>query len=254
MFVSFSGNDCSSISCITDCPLESVTHRDELTPERVHLTRSAFNIFSEQKEFYQSQSNVQLRLCCELKCSDYCVNQLGEIVPDGSEWKNMEDPCLTHFCVEGVVSNHTSMCFGLACGPEHYVKEPDECCPSCDARWASFCPEVDCNDLACQHGFVVDPVRRCDLCQCARRRLETTSTSQPEMPSAATPTRDNSTRTVPFYFYLDPTDGATKNLILGLTITCCVLLVLCLSGIGWYFHKKVYKKVPLLSSWRSTSA
>lgn len=180
--------------------------------------------------------------CCNLKCRKSCISD-GQLYLDGSKWLDLDDACATHICNDGHISTHISMCYGLPCSIEHHIRAPGECCSQCDPNWASFCPEeVDC-DRACQFGFEVDPKRRCDLCRCARKKLETSSTSTTAEPSSV----DDATRTIHYYFYLDPTEGATKNLVLGLAVACGVLLVVCLAGIAWFFHRKVYKRVPLMS-------
>lgn len=236
-------------------------HRDGLTPDVfVHLRRDFAND-PDTKEFYNSQSKVranedQLMACCSTKCKEFCITPDETIVRDGREWINADDPCISHICNKGIVSNHTSVCSGLPCSQEHYVVTPGKCCPTCDADWASFCPEDEDCDIACQHGFVVDLKRGCDLCRCARRKAPFSSTSPPATSQKApVPTDDAPPRSVHFYFYLDPTaDVATRNLLLGIAVASCVILVACLAGIAWFFHRRVYKRVPLLSFTNSSTA
>lgn len=192
-------------------------------------------------------------MCCSLKCQNYCTTSDNRIVPEGTQWDDIDDPCTSHICDRGIVSNHTSACMGLPCPREHHSFTQGKCCPTCNSNWASFCPEVvDC-DIACQYSFVVDHQRGCDLCRCEVRRTESTASVMTSTTTTETSRIDDATRGGPFYFYLDPTDAATKNLVVGIAIACGVILVACLAGIGWYFHRKVYRKVPLLSL-RSSSA
>lgn len=191
-------------------------------------------------------------ICCSFICKESCINAENEIVPNGEEWINPDDPCITHICNNGVVSSQASLCSPLPCEREHQIRSPNECCPRCDLNWASFCPDpehADC-EIACQYGFEVDQLRKCDLCTCAKRKDETpTSVITTSEPSSS----DDASKTVHFYFYLNLSDGATKYLTIGLAVACCVILMACLAAFGWYFHRKVYKKVPLLS-FRNSSA
>lgn len=240
-FFAFQGFDCSKVSCIKDCPLNS---QDESVSEQQFHEPHA-------KEFYNSQSKTDMNTpdtCCNLKCRKSCVTSLNEIVSHGESWMNSEDPCTNHVCMNGIISNHTSVCSGLPCSSEYHVYRNDKCCPSCDPSWASFCPEDEYCDIACQYGFKKDSQRGCDLCRCARKISEATTSS------STTPTDDDTqtSRTVKFYLYFDPTDGATKNLLIGITITF-VIFVICLAAIGFYFHRKVYRKIPLLSLGNSSA-
>lgn len=264
LFTSFiSGFDCSRVSCTFDCPVDlKRSPRDGPSPEVLfHLRNSTFNAQSNDphaKEFYNSHprfnaNDLNLMVCCNSKCKEGCVTSSYEIVPNGTEWSNPDDPCTSHICNNGIVSNHISVCVGLPCSLEHRFTAPGECCPVCNSNWATFCPEDEDCDIACQHGFVMDHQRACDLCKCARRKVET-STSASTTSEASIKDDAPPPRTVHFYFYLDPTDGATRNLFIGLAVGCCVILAACLAAIGWYFHRKVYRRVPLLSLRSSNSS
>lgn len=234
------GLDCD---CIKDCP---ISFRNEPSHEKLPHDYEA-------KQFYNSQSWTNSD-CCKIKCRESCLTSFNEIVPNGRSWMNPEDPCTTSICNNGIISNHTSVCSGLPCSSEHHVYRDDTCCPLCDADWASFCPEVyDC-DIACRFGFEQDSERSCDVCKCARFESTTSSTSTSvAYDSTLIDDEGQTTRTVKFYLYFDPTDGATKNLLIGITITCFALFVICLAAIGWYFHRKVYRKIPLLSLGNSSA-
>lgn len=162
----------------------------------------------------------------------------------------MKDPCLEHICYDGVISNQTSLCSGIPCPKEHHIIAPGDCCPTCSSDWANFCSEDEFCDIACEFGFAVDLERGCDLCRCARRKTETTTSSPIEF---STSNGDAPPRIVHFYFYLDPTDDTTKVLLIGIAIALSVIFVGCLAAIGWYFHRRIYKQVPLLSL-RNSSA
>lgn len=192
-------------------------------------------------------------ICCSLKCKESCITSDNEIVPNGTEWVNLEDPCTSHICYKGIVYNQTSLCSPLPCGQEFHIRGLSECCPRCNSNWASFCtdPENEDCDIACQYGYVVDKQRQCDLCRCAKRKDETPTST---IATTSEPTSsDDASKTVHFYFYLDPSDGATKYLTIGLAVACCVILVAFLAAVACYFHRKVYKQVPLLS-FRNSSA
>lgn len=232
--ISFSGFDCNKVSCTGDCPLDFKRHNPS-PGVFIHL----------------NASNPNLLVCCNRKCGEYCVTSDNEIIPDGYKWTNVDDPCTTHICHHGFISNLTSVCSGLPCSSEYRITTPGECCAICSSNWASFCPEDEYCDIACEFGFAVDSQRGCDLCKCARRKTETSTSSTSESPTSLT--SDAPKRTVHFYFYLDPTDGATRNLLIGLAVALGVIFMACLVGIGWYFHRRVYRQVPLLSS-RNSSA
>lgn len=256
LFFIFTDFNCSRVSCKTECPAAfNRLSQVPLTPEVFFYLQNYKDAHT--KELYKSQSRAEasslnLLICCNFKCKQSCITLDNEIVPNGTEWVNPEDPCTSHICNNGIISNHTSACSGLPCGLEYQIKSPSECCSRCDSNWASFCPEpehVDC-DMVCQYGFEVDQQRKCDLCRCAKRIDETLTSA---ITTSEPTSNDDASKTVHFYFYLDPSDGATKYLTIGLAFACCVILVACLAAFGWYFHRKVYKKVPLLS-FRNSSA
>lgn len=246
--ISFSGFDCGKVSCTDDCPLDFKRYKP--SPEVfIHLKNSTFS------ELHGSHSritsnNPHLLTCCNMKCMEFCVTSENEIIPDGHKWTNVDDPCTTHICHHGFISNLTSVCSGLPCSPEYRFTSPGECCATCSSNWASFCPEDENCDIVCEFGFAVDSHHACDLCRCAKRKTETPTSPTNE---SSTSNNDAPVRSVHFYFYIDPTDGATRNLLIGFTVALGVIFVACLVGIGWYFHRRVYRQVPLLSL-RNSSA
>lgn len=245
--ISFSGFDCNKVSCTDDCPLDFKRYNP--SPEVfIHLKNTTFELYNSQSRV--TSNNHHLLNCCSIKCREFCITSDNQIVADGHKWTNAEDPCTSHICHNGFISNLTSMCSGLPCPVEHRLTTPGECCATCNPNWASFCPEDEYCDIACEFGFVVDSHRGCDLCRCSRRKTETSTSSTSESPTSS---NDAPPRTVHFYFYLDPTDAATRNLLLGLAVSLAVILVACLVAIGWFFHRKVYRQVPLLS-FRNSSA
>lgn len=258
----FSGFDCSKISC-SDCSTDLRRFaRAAPSPEVLfHLQNSTFNENSNDphaKEFYGSQSRApinkfHLMECCSSMCKKNCTTSDGTSISDGTEWLNPNDSCMSYICNDGYVSTHVSLCYALPCPNDYRVEKPGMCCPTCNSSWASFCPEDEECDIACQFGFVVDHERSCDLCKCARRTLETSTVSAPAPTTVKPSLNDDASRTVPFYFHRDPTDAATKTLLIGLAVASGILVLACLVGIGWYFHRKVYKKVPLVSL-RNSSA
>lgn len=191
-------------------------------------------------------NSFRLRTCCRTKCRGHCVTADNRVVPDRTEWPSADDPCTSHICNEGNVANHTSMCSSLHCPQAHHLWRVGECCPICDANWAMFCAEDSDCDVVCPPGrmFAVDPKRGCDLCKCApATATEAMTTSLP----VAIPTDDVPPHSIRFYFYLDPADAATKTLLIGISVALCVVLVACLAAIAFYFHRRVYNKVPLLN-------
>lgn len=245
------GLDCSQILCLRDCPTN--------TEALFHLTQSTFNS-NEPHEITNGRSsinNFQLISCCNSMCRMNCTTTDGEHVPHRTEWLDSDDACITHICNDGVIANHISSCHGLPCPIEHHVRNTGECCSVCSPNWASFCPEhADC-DIACQFGFAVDAQRGCDFCKCARKKTDTSKAPTFKVTTSSTTTtpslNDDAPHSVHYYFYLDPTDAATKHLLIGLAVACGVIFVACLAGIGWYFHRKVYKRIPLMSL-RNSSA
>jgi hypothetical protein len=260
----FPGVNCNGISCVSDCnsDYKQSHHILDSTPELLfHLQNSTFNVDSNAKEFYKSQSRVQanrrhLEVCCSL-CKENCTAADGSRVEHKSEWMKPDDPCTTFVCYNGRISEQISSCSGLICPKEFQIRRSGDCCNSCDPNWASFCPEDEDCDIACQFGFVIEQERGCNICKCARKIPSTTSsttTASTATESSSSAAFDNdATRTVPFYFYLNPTDEATQNLFI---FVCAfgVVLVACLAAIGFYFHRRVYKKVPLLNMQNSSSA
>lgn len=261
------GVDCSRLSCSADCPTRRFPRMAPSASVLFHLNNSTFNLNSNDphaQEFYNSQprpalNNLQLMSCCNLMCRQNCTKHDGTVVPDKTEWPHSDDACISHICNDGEISSHISSCRALPCPIEYHIKIPGECCSVCSSNWASFCPEhADC-DTACQFGFAVDEERGCDKCECARRRTTTETSKTPTFKvttsSTASPSSSHDApHSVHYYFYLDPADAATKHLLLGLAVACGVILVACLAGIGWYFHRKVYKRVPLMSLRNSSSA
>lgn len=193
-------------------------------------------------------------ICCSIKCKN-CLRPDGSSVREGLEWTNRDDPCMSHICSNGVISTHASLCSGIPCPPEHRFIPPGECCPTCSLTWASFCPEDFNCDIACQHGFAVDEQRGCDLCRCARKKIENTSTTLATTTKTLpeTSSSDDATHKVPFYIKLNPADDSTKNIFFGIIIAGGIIFVACLAGIGWYFHRAGYKRAPLVRL-RSSSA
>lgn len=237
----FKGLNCNGVSCIRDCPLGN-------------NEPMAGNEFQANNQPWTDKI-INTDICCKIKCRESCVTSFNEIVPNGGTWINPEDACTTHVCNNGIISNHTSACSGLPCSSEFHVYRNDTCCPKCDADWASFCPEAEDCDMACRYGFKYDTERGCDLCKC-RKRIETSTSStstSATYDSTLINEENQTTRTVKFYLYFDPSDGATKKLLIGITITCLALLIICLTAIGWFFHRRVYKKVPLLSLGNSSA-
>lgn len=246
--ISFLDADCSRVSCTRDCPIEVFKqfHREfRMTAHPTHLEAALHD--DSRAELYQNvQSNDDLAFCCSTKC--FCYTSDGKIISNGAEWLDLDDPCTNHVCNNGVVSNHSAVCAGLPCSPEHRIYAHGECCPVCSVNWATFCVEDSDCDIACQFGFVEDRQRGCDLCKCAKRKIAQTTTSPTTVIThEATSNNDATPRSVHFYFYIDPTDGATKTLFIGTVIALCGTFVACLAAVGWYFHRRIYKKVPLLS-------
>ena len=244
----FTDFDCNRVSCKTDCPVDFDRFAQVAISSELFLQTENFkDVHSKESKMKIEENRLNLLICCSSKCKENCITLDNEIVSNGAKWVNPEDPCTSHICYNGIVSNHTSACSGLPCDVEFHIRSPNECCSRCDPNWASFCPDPDNEDcdIACQFGFVRDQERKCDLCRCAKRKDETpTSVKTTSEPASS----NDATKTVNFYLYLDP-----KYLTIGLAIGCCVILVACLAALGWYFHRRVYKKVPLLS-FRSSSA
>lgn len=237
--------DCSRFSCKTDCPVDfnrfqNATNSNALTNEFNRHTRA-------------DKRNLNVMICCSVKCNLSCITSDNEIVPKGTEWIDPEDSCTSHICNNGIISTFQSVCAGLPCDLEYHIRRPGECCSTCDPSWASFCqdPENEDCDMSCRYGFIRDQQRDCDLCRCLNIQTETpTSVITTSEPASS----NDAPKTVNFYFYLDPSDGATKYLTIGLAIACCVILMACLAAFGWYFHRRIYKKVPLLAFRSSSSA
>lgn len=162
------------------------------------------------------------------------------VVKEKSEWQNPENPCETFVCADGMISTHVSLCRPLSCSKEHHIIKSGECCPSCHETWADFCrnddDEEDC-DIACQFGFVRDELRGCDECKCARQKHPTTTESL---------TFNDATEsvTVKYNFYSYP----DQNIFIFISVALSVTIVACIVGVGLYFHRKVYKRVPMMTS------
>lgn len=216
-----------------------------MAPEFHHRN---MNSNSNSTEFYNQASSNSISKCCNVQCKG-CWTADDAKVQHDFEWIDKDDPCLQHVCRNGIISNLTSLCMGLPCPVESHLFTPGECCPTCDSSWASFCPGDEECDIVCQYGFNIDKKRNCDLCKCARKIIETTSTT-----AATSDEIDDVNHRNRFNSFFDPTDGATRNLFLGLAVACGVLLVVCLSGIAWYYHRKVYKRVPLMHLSEPSSA
>lgn len=234
----FSGFDCRETSCTTDCPTQFNEFSNKASSPNFlfHLQNSPANIANDR----QSHKKINLSQCCR-KCK--CVADDGASVSNGTAWLSPNDPCSTHICIDGDISTHISLCSALPCPLEYHLWTSGQCCPTCDSKWASFCAEDTNCDIVCQYGFVTDFKRGCDLCKCVRKYIDATMTSTL---STALASNDDATQTIHFNFYLDSTNNEMKTLI-GIAIASCIVVVPCFAGIAWYFHRKVYKKVPLIS-------
>jgi hypothetical protein len=219
-----------------------------------HLQNSTFKSNSEDpqaKEFYSSQAkeamnNMNLMICCSSMCrQSICTMSNGTVVNDKSEWINQDNPCEQFVCTHGMISTQVSLCRPLSCEKEHHVTKAGECCPVCGQGWADFCEtddDDDC-DIACQFGFVRNEKRGCDECKCAKQnpKSSSTSTTTTESPSIID---DATTESVKhnFYFYPD------QNIFFFIAFALSVTIVACIVGLGLFFHRKVYKRVPIMST------
>jgi Antistasin family len=265
------GIDCGDVSCSRDCVAYLRQAARDVTPFQLgkvtQVTWDEEDPHASKLSGSVVMNSFRLRTCCSMKCRDHCVTSDNRVFQHRAEWPSADDSCTTHVCNEGIVSNHTSMCSPLACPRSHHLWAEGACCPTCDTDWASFCAEESDCDIACQHGFRTDPDRGCDLCKCAPATTTPLSTSSAvteteaetdtekapastSLPIAITTDSgdDDFTRSARrFYFYLDPTDATTKTLIVSLSIGLCLVIVACLAAVTCYFHRRVYRKVPLLS-------
>jgi Antistasin family len=257
------GIDCGDVSCSRDCVAYLRQAARDATP--IQFGQVTWDD-GDEEDLHASKlsggvvmNSFRLRTCCSTKCRDHCVTSDNRVFPHRAEWPSADDSCTTHVCNEGSVSNHTSMCSPLACPRAHHLWTDGACCPTCDTDWASFCAEDSDCDIACQHGFRTDPVRGCDLCRCAPKATTTSTTSaatetntdsapaSTSLPIAITTRSGDDDAARRFYFYLDPTDATTKTLVVGLSVALCLVILACLAAVTCYLHRRVYRKVPLLS-------
>lgn len=241
-FFSFSlGLDCTKISCAKDC---STDYKRLASPPEVvfHLQNSTLNLNDSQYRNHLRERN--LMICCESMCREGCLLPNGTVVNEKTEWQSPENPCEQFVCHERTILTHISLCRPLSCSKEHHITKPGECCPSCHDSWGDFCrnddgdDEEDC-EIACQFGFVRDEKRHCDECRCARRKQQTSTSSSTEIPSHI----DDATETVKCNFYLYP----NQNIFIFISVALSVTIIALLLGVGLYFHKKVYKRVPSIA-------
>ncbi|XP_071548653.1 uncharacterized protein [Panulirus ornatus] len=95
---------------------------------------------------------------CDLVKNDYCVDHLGIIQSDGSEW--LENPCRLCRCDNGRVSCHYVPPQDCPPAPQPHCRElPGDCCPSWD------CDEIDGRIWSYHfHGIVKQDHRRLRTC------------------------------------------------------------------------------------------
>lgn len=179
-------------------------------------------------------------------CRQGCTLPNGTLVNHGYEYHNSEDPCVIHHCANSHLKTLTTFCRTPSnCLNDVHATKPGECCPSCIEKTANFCEE-DC-DIACQYGYVRNEVQDCDECSCIRKKQTTTSssTTSTETTSIIKDVLDEGRVTKSaenkFYFYFD------KNMLIFISIVLSVALVACMIGITIFFHKKVYKRIVLVS-------
>lgn len=168
--------------------------------------------------------------CCRSQCKSSCTLSNGTVVKDKSSWQNSKNPCEEFVCADGDVSTQISLCRPVPCSTEHQVIQPGGCCPTCHKTWADFCVNEDNDEMCeivCQHGYVRDEIQNCDQCKCARREQKLSSASKPTIELSL----------ISFIHY----NFNSVVILLSFATTVCIL------GVGLCLHRKVYKKVPLMS-------
>jgi hypothetical protein len=196
----------------------------------------------------------------------------GKVYSHDDEWFSHDDPCISFICDYGEIIRLSSLCRPLICPVEFHFIPNGKCCPECDSSWASFCPEVEECDIACQFGFLRDEQRDCDLCRCSKKKfIESTTELLPSYVSEASEITSSSSSQTPHDAVEDENDDdgsvvkintnilpiidETSPLFFIIFIVSSVVLVACILGMLWYcLHQRVYKPIPNVNSRSSSTA